>query len=70
MPVTEVSKILGARWNALNAEDKVPFEEEAREDKERFAREKKEYSAKLAAEGKSAAAGDSDADDDAGSDQE
>ena len=35
--VTEVTKILGARWKELSADDRVPFEELWKADKERYA---------------------------------
>ena len=41
--VTEVAKILGARWKELMPDDKLPFEEIARKDKERYNREMQHY---------------------------
>jgi hypothetical protein len=35
MPVTEVSKVLGARWKELGFEEKAPFDALAKADKER-----------------------------------
>jgi hypothetical protein len=35
MAVTEVSKVLGARWKELSYEEKVPFDAMAKADKER-----------------------------------
>lgn len=35
--MTEVTKILGARWKELSAEEKTPFEDMWKADKERFA---------------------------------
>lgn len=40
-----VGKALGDRWKALTAEDKVQYEAKAKEDKERYLREKKAYEA-------------------------
>jgi hypothetical protein len=33
--MTEASKLIGARWKALEADEKRPFEELAKTDKER-----------------------------------
>ena len=41
--VTEITKILGAQWKALSAEEKAPYEEKAAEDKVRYAREMDEF---------------------------
>jgi hypothetical protein len=41
----EVGKKLGEKWKALSAEDKVPFEQQAAADKERFLRDDKAYKA-------------------------
>lgn len=35
MAVTEVSKVLGARWKELSYEEKAPFDAMAKADKER-----------------------------------
>ena len=37
------AQILGPRWKALSAEEKEKYEKEAADDKERYAREYKEY---------------------------
>ncbi|KAK9813590.1 hypothetical protein WJX73_008969 [Symbiochloris irregularis] len=50
-PVTEIAKFIGAKWKEATAEDKAPFEEQARQDKERYKEQMAEYKAKLAAEG-------------------
>lgn len=34
--ITEISKVIGAEWKALTAEQKKPFEESAKQDKERY----------------------------------
>ena len=34
--VTEVAKEMGVRWKNLSAEEKEPYEAEARQDKERW----------------------------------
>lgn len=39
LSMTEMTKVLGDRWRHMRAEDKVPFEELARLDRERYARE-------------------------------
>jgi len=44
--VTEVAKELGNRWKTIDSDEKEGFEEMARLDKERYAREMKEYQAK------------------------
>jgi structure-specific recognition protein 1 len=36
LSVTELSKIIGAKWREMSAEDKEPYEEKARKDKQRF----------------------------------
>lgn len=41
--VTEITKILGAQWKALSADEKAPYEEKAAEDKVRYAREMDEF---------------------------
>ena len=41
--VTEITKILGAQWKALSAEEKAPYEKLAAEDKLRYAREMDEF---------------------------
>merc|ERR1719394_1438065 len=41
--VTEITKILGAQWKALSAEEKAPYEEKAAQDKVRYAREMDEF---------------------------
>lgn len=43
LSITEVSKILGERWKELSSDDKKPFEEQAKEDKERYSEEMKNY---------------------------
>ncbi|CAM9449418.1 unnamed protein product [Discosporangium mesarthrocarpum] len=40
---TEISKLLGERWTAMGAEEKKPYDELARIDKERYKREMEEY---------------------------
>ena len=57
--MTDIARELGVRWKALPAEERGPYEEQARADKERFATEMKAYKAKRAAEG-----ADLDSDDD------
>jgi hypothetical protein len=39
LSMTEVSKIIGARWNELDEEGRLPYKEQASVDKERFIRE-------------------------------
>ena len=39
----ELSKIIGARWRGMGAEDKEQYEDKANEDKERYPREMEEY---------------------------
>jgi high mobility group protein B1 len=43
MSVTEVAKEAGVRWKNLSSDDKAPYEEQAREDKERYKREMAAY---------------------------
>jgi len=59
LKITEIAKLLGIQWNALSAEGKAPYDEQARADKERYAAELAAYKLKLAAEG-----ADLDSDDD------
>lgn len=33
--VTELSKLIGAKWREMTAEEKEPYEERARQDKQR-----------------------------------
>jgi hypothetical protein len=47
--VTDISKELGRQWREMSAEDKVPFEDIAKKDKERYTREKAAFEAKAAA---------------------
>ncbi len=51
MKVTELAKEMGARWKALDAAAKEPFEEQARADKERYAAEMKAYNERQAVTG-------------------
>lgn len=39
----DVGKMLGDKWKSLTAEDKVPYEEKAANDKKRYEKEKAEY---------------------------
>lgn len=39
MPVTEIMKQIGARWRAMSADDKLPYEELSARDKTRFENE-------------------------------
>ena len=41
--VTEVSKVAGQRWKEISAENKAKYEKLAKDDKERYEREKKEF---------------------------
>jgi len=43
MKMTELSKVLGAKWQALSAEEKEPYNEKAATDKERAKTEKAAY---------------------------
>ncbi|CCH62882.1 hypothetical protein TBLA_0I02240 [Henningerozyma blattae CBS 6284] len=45
----QVGKILGERWKALSAEEKVPYETKAEADKKRYESEKELYNATRAA---------------------
>jgi structure-specific recognition protein 1 len=48
LSVTELSKVIGAKWREMSAEDKEPYEEKARKDKQRFTEETKAYKASKA----------------------
>ena len=41
----DVGKILGQRWKELSAEDKVPYEAQAAEDKQRYEEQMRAYKA-------------------------
>lgn len=43
--VTDVMKEVGGRWSKLSAQEKLPFEELAKKDKERYNQEMKLYNA-------------------------
>jgi hypothetical protein len=42
LSITEASKVIGQRWGKLTDEEKAPYAELARKDKERYEREKAE----------------------------
>jgi hypothetical protein len=46
-PAGEVGKQLGEKWKELSAKDKEPYDKKAKEDKERYEREKAEYAVRL-----------------------
>uniref|UniRef100_A0A7S2CA52 HMG box domain-containing protein n=1 Tax=Florenciella parvula TaxID=236787 RepID=A0A7S2CA52_9STRA len=50
LSVTELSKVIGAKWKELTPEEKSKFEEKAKADKERYAEEVAAYKGKKAAE--------------------
>lgn len=39
----QVGKLLGEKWKAMNADEKVPYETKAEADKKRYEKEKAEY---------------------------
>ena len=41
--VTEIAKELGTRWKAMDEEARKPYQEQANEDKERYAKQMAEY---------------------------
>jgi len=43
IPFTDIAKQLGADWKLMTADDKKPYEEQAKEDKERFSKEKEAF---------------------------
>jgi hypothetical protein len=45
MKIAEVTAEIGSRWRTMSAEDKAPYEEKSRADKERYAREMEAYKA-------------------------
>jgi len=47
--VTELSKVVGAKWKELSDADKAPYEAKAEADKARYAEEKAAYESKQAA---------------------
>ncbi|CAM9490493.1 unnamed protein product [Scytosiphon promiscuus] len=50
MKITEMSKVLGARWREMDDNDKAPFQKKADKDKARYQKEMEKYKAKKAAE--------------------
>lgn len=67
----QVGKLLGERWKALPAEDKVQYEEKARQDKTRYQAAMKEYAAKQSGKvDADAVAADDDDDDEEAADEE
>ena len=44
--VTELSKLVGAKWKEKTAEERAPYETKASVDKERYTKEKAEYDIK------------------------
>jgi len=48
LPVTELSKLLGAKWREMSKEEKEPYEERAKEDKQRYDAAMKAYKASKA----------------------
>lgn len=44
----QIGRVLGERWKALTAEDKIPFEDKAAKDKKRYESEKEQYAASKA----------------------
>lgn len=42
----QVGKLLGEKWKALTADEKVPYETKAEADKKRYEKEKAEYAKK------------------------
>ncbi|CAM9249195.1 unnamed protein product [Ectocarpus fasciculatus] len=66
MKVTEISKVLGARWREMDDNDKAPFQKKADKDKARYQKEMAAYNAKKAAE----PASEEEEEDDEGSDEE
>jgi hypothetical protein len=73
--VAEIGKHLGAEWKNLTDEEKQPYVDQAKEDKERYKKAMEEYNAKKEAEkeeeeygeGEAEEAGDADGDGDEGS---
>ena len=57
IPITEVSKIIAARWKETDAPSRAPFEAQAAQDKERYKEQMAAYKASQAA---SPGGGDSD----------
>lgn len=39
----QVGRLLGEKWKALSADDKIPYENKAASDKKRYEKEKAEY---------------------------
>jgi len=44
--ITELAKKMGAKWRALTDEEKMPFNEKAKVDKERYLRDMETYKKK------------------------
>ncbi|KAL3925224.1 MAG: hypothetical protein SGILL_000549 [Bacillariaceae sp.] len=58
----QLGKALGEKWKAMDADDKAPYEEKAKKDKERYKNAMAEYNAKKKAETKKPAAAPADSD--------
>ena len=58
---TDITKKIAELWKELSAEDKAPYEEKAKKDKERYGKEMEAYKAKQASEPAEAAEADADA---------
>lgn len=58
--VQDVARAGGARWAALSAEDRRPFEDAAKQAKEKYLEAKKAYDAALHAAAAAAPSGDAD----------
>jgi len=55
LKIGDVTKILAAKWNKLDYEEKKKFVKESEEDKERYLREMEDWEAKQASAAKAAA---------------
>ncbi|EGV60164.1 Non-histone chromosomal protein 6 [Yamadazyma tenuis] len=42
----QVGRLLGERWKALTADEKIPYEKKANDDKKRYEKQKAEYAKK------------------------
>lgn len=68
--VLQVGKLLGEQWKALSAEGRVPYEEMAAKDKQRYAEAMAEYKASTGGDDGDAGAGGAGGEDEWGSDPE
>lgn len=66
----QLGKACGEKWKSMDSDEKAPYEEKAKKDKERHKKEMAEYKAKQKAETEKAAADSDGLDDDSDDDED